>query len=1078
MADPMLAERHERSARILTRIFGVGTVAALMLTIGGRPGLLGILIEALFGLVNVPVTHSLVSVTLMLLTTSALLARKRVGLMAVAAYQIVGAQAWFVLPDLDQLNTAWDVILTAAVIASTPIGIVILVWLWRIRHAFPGRLRRGSWLAAGLTLVGGLAVSFAAAIAMLGALGTRSPAALREDLLAVLARAVGDPTLVPRHTLGGIPLWIPSVVSALLAITMLGSVAVFMRSAKPINSWTPQQEIALRGLLQRFGHIDSLSYLATRRDRSAVFSPDGQAAVTYQVVRGVCLAAGDPVGDPASWQAALGAWKAEARRQGWQPAVMGASEAGARAYVKAGFAVVKLGDEAVLETSRWAIDTTSMSPVRRAAQRAARAGVTVQIRRQAQIPAAELTTILRAADHWRRGRTDRGFSMALNRYGDAADGQMLFVTAADDTGLVGVLSFVPWGRAGASLDLMRHHKDAPNGVTELMVTELMAAAEDLGIREVSVNFAMFRGVYAAADELGAGTWTRLNNSVLGWLDRFWQLERLYRSNQRYEPTWRPRYLCTDDRLALARIVLAVGQAEGFLPRVSRQPKPDGLTAAQLEQVREIEETPVAPPPPPRRSDQSRHRLAHLEALVAAGHDPYPPGDAVQHAPLSGPWGAGEIHIAGRIRAMRDHGGVAFLTIAAGGDTAQAVCERDRLGAESLWQLTRLVDTGDLVRLTGLSGTSRTGTPSLIVTGWRVLAKSLQPVPFGAFEDPESRLRNRSLDLITHPDAGHLLACRSRVTAALRRTLDDAGYSEVETPILHTVHGGASARPFRTFSNAYRVDLSLRIAPELYLKRLVVGGMGAVYEIGRNFRNEGADATHNPEFTALEAYQPGADYMTMRLLTERLVKAAAIAVHGRPVVPTRTGDLLDIGGDWPVVPVLSAVGTAVGRDISLDTPFDDLLALAAEHGVHVRDGMGAGAVIEELYAELVEPATVAPTFYCDFPVETSPLARPHRSLPGLAERWDLVVTGMELGTAYTELTDPLDQRSRLTAQSLKAAAGDPEAMEVDEAFLAALEVGMPPTGGLGIGVDRLAMLLTGTPIRAVLSFPFVRPERSA
>lgn len=701
----------------------------------------------------------------------------------------------------------------------------------------------------------------------------------------------------------------------------------------------------------------------------------------------------------------------------------------------------------------------------------------MQIRRQAQIPQPELTTILRTADQWRHGKTDRGFSMALNRYGDPADSQILFVTATDESGLVGVLSFVPWGRSGASLDLMRHSPQAPNGVTELMVTELMGAAEDLGLRQVSLNFAMFRGVYAAADQLGAGSLTRLNQSVLGWLDRFWQLERLYRSNQRYEPTWRPRYLCVDDRLALARVAMAVAQVEGFLPQLFGKHRPLALTPEQVQQVRAIEEAPPEPPPAPRRSDQSRHRLAHLQQLIAAGHDPYPPGDDVEHTPLAGPWPEGEIHITGRVRATRDHGGVAFVTLVAGADSAQAVLERDRLGAQSLREFTRLVDTGDLVRLTGTSGTSRTGTPALLVTGWRMLAKSLQPVPFGAFEDPESRLRNRSLDLITHPEAGALLACRSRVVTAIRATLAGAGFREVETPILHTVHGGASARPFTTFSNAYRVDLSLRIAPELYLKRLVVGGMGAIYEIGRNFRNEGVDATHNPEFTALEAYQPHADYTTMRHLTERIVKAAATAVHGRPVVPTGTGELLDIGGDWPVVPVLSAVSRAVGRDITLETPFDDLLGLATQHGVHVRDGMGAGAVIEELYAELVEPTTVAPTFYCDFPIETSPLARPHRTLPGLAERWDLVVTGMELGTAYTELTDPLDQRDRLTQQSLKAAAGDPEAMEVDEAFLAALEIGMPPTGGLGIGVDRLAMLLTDTPIRAVLSFPFVKPARA-
>ena len=277
---------------------------------------------------------------------------------------------------------------------------------------------------------------------------------------------------------------------------------------------------------------------------------------------------------------------------------------------------------------------------------------------------------------------------------------------------------------------------------------------------------------------------------------------------------------------------------------------------------------------------------------------------------------------------------------------------------------------------------------------------------------------------------------------------------------------------------------MRIAPELYLKRLLVAGIGPVFELGRNFRNEGADATHNPEFTSLEVYQPHGDYTTMRHLTERLVRRAAREVHGAEVVPLPTRDTLragagqtpltDVSGEWPVVTVLDAVSAAVGRRVDLDTDVDVLLGLARDHDVPVRPEMGPGAVIEELYAELVEPVTMQPTFYTDFPVETSPLTHPHRSSKGLVERWDLVIAGVEVGTAYSELTDPIDQRERLTEQSRKAAAGDVDAMAVDEDFLQALELGMPPTGGLGIGIDRLVMLLTNTAIRSVLTFPFVRP----
>jgi lysyl-tRNA synthetase class 2 len=320
--------------------------------------------------------------------------------------------------------------------------------------------------------------------------------------------------------------------------------------------------------------------------------------------------------------------------------------------------------------------------------------------------------------------------------------------------------------------------------------------------------------------------------------------------------------------------------------------------------------------------------------------------------------------------------------------------------------------------------------------------------------------------------------------AVRQALLDRGFLEVETPILQSVHGGARARPFTTRMRSLDRELNLRIAPELYLKQLLVAGFGPLFEIGRNFRNEGTDSTHNPEFTSLEAYEPGGDYRSMLRLTRELIITAATAVYGKPVVPLpqrldrrRCGDAdpVDISGAWPVVPFLDAVSRAVGEPVDLSTDLDRLTGLAERFDVDLpaRD-LGPGAVLEALYGRLVEPTTVFPTFYIDFPRETSPLTRPHRRRPGLVERWDLVAAGMEIGTAYTELTDPVDQRQRLTEQSLQAVAGDPEAMEVDETFLTALELGMPPAGGLGIGIDRLVMLLTHRPIRSVLTFPFSRP----
>nr|MDA8322117.1 lysine--tRNA ligase [Actinomycetota bacterium] len=301
-----------------------------------------------------------------------------------------------------------------------------------------------------------------------------------------------------------------------------------------------------------------------------------------------------------------------------------------------------------------------------------------------------------------------------------------------------------------------------------------------------------------------------------------------------------------------------------------------------------------------------------------------------------------------------------------------------------------------------------------------------------------------------------------------------GYLEAETPMLQTLHGGANARPFITHINAYDMQLYLRIAIELYLKRLVVGGMERVYEIGRNFRNEGVDATHNPEFTMLEAYQAYGDYNTIGELTRSLVIAAARAGVGGTLIRRADGSEHDIGGPWASVGVHEAISLALGEEITPDTPEDTLRKLAGQAGIGLEPSWNAGQVVLEMYEHLVEARTVLPTFYRDFPVEVSPLTRAHRTDPRLAERWDLVAFGAEIGTGYSELVDPIEQRARLTAQSLLAAGGDAEAMQLDEEFLRALEHGMPPTGGMGMGIDRVLIMLTGASIRETILFPLVRP----
>ncbi|WP_187347264.1 bifunctional lysylphosphatidylglycerol synthetase/lysine--tRNA ligase LysX [Kocuria sp. CNJ-770] len=1096
----------ERWARILIRAFALATVVALLLLLVRllRPSLVH-WPTVVLGALNIPLSPSLVSVVTLLLLTGALVRRKRMALVVVAAFEIAGmlisaailVGAWGFGLEVDRIRTTGPAHLAFEVLAVV-IGLPLLWLTWWVRDAFPARTRSGAGGAAALTLVAGTAASVALTHLLLLAVTATAVDDWRV-LAAAISRALGVPVGNPRYH-EAVPEWIPLLTSLLLALTLLSALYVFLRPSRRNEEWSGEQEVALRALLTAHGEDDSLGYFATRRDKEIVYSPDARAAVAYRVVGGVSLASGDPVGDPSSWPQAVAAWKDRARRYGWAPAVLAASEAGARAHAAAGLAVTALGDEAVLHTDRFSLASTSMTEVRRAVRRAGREGLSVRIRRHAELPADELGQLGALAEQWRGNEPDRGFSMALNRWGDPADEQCVVVTAhRGEDEVVGLLSFVPWGRRGLSLDVMRRSPEAPNGTTEMMVAELMDKGSARGITKVSLNFAMFRSVFADAELLGAGGLTRMHSSVLGFFDRFFQLERLYRANAKYRPEWVPRYLCFDGALALARAGAAAGQAEGFLPMPFTAPAGGHrLDESQLRRIRALQEVPVSVREP-RRSRQTQDRLRHARMLQEAGAPPYPigvapassvglvdPAAATSTTPPDGEVGARpRWRVHARVRAIRHHGGVVFLDLTDAGTTRQAVLERDVLGAEHFGVLTRALDTGDLVVVEARPGRSRNGTPSLLVSALTVVAKALHPVPFSGFEDPEARLRRRSTDLMVHPQALTVLEDRSAAITAMRRFLVEAGYREVETPMLATVHGGASARPFRTYINAYGTALTMRIAPELALKRLLVAGSGPIFEIGRNFRNEGADATHNPEFTSLEAYQPLADYHDMRELTERLIKTMATALHGSPLLPLRdvhgagrASVLTDVSGPWPVVSVSDAVSRAVGRPVSIDTDLDELLQIAGEHEVAIGPGKGAGAVLEELYGELVEPATIHPTFYCDFPAETSPLTAPHRSVPGLVERWDLVANGMEIGTAYSELTDPVEQRRRLTEQSLRAAAGDVEAMEIDEDFLYALETGMPPAGGLGIGVDRLVMLLTdSTTIREVLTFPFVRPSPS-
>jgi lysyl-tRNA synthetase, class II len=434
-----------------------------------------------------------------------------------------------------------------------------------------------------------------------------------------------------------------------------------------------------------------------------------------------------------------------------------------------------------------------------------------------------------------------------------------------------------------------------------------------------------------------------------------------------------------------------------------------------------------------------------------------------------------VGVTGRVIFVRNTGKLCFATIRENGVELQLMFSLARVGEDSLAAWKSDVDLGDLVFASGEVISSKRGELSVLVDHWRMTAKALRPLPVAHRpQSEENRVRQRYVDLIIRPEARAMVHTRAEVIRSLRRTLDARGYLEVETPILQTVHGGAAARPFRTHLNAFDLDMSLRIATELFLKRGIVGGIDRIYEIGPAFRNEGVDTTHSPEYTLLEAYEAYGDYRSMAELTKALVREAADAA-GVPVPVSAAGEEIDLAGDWRWVGVFDLVSEALGETITPGTSETELRSYAERAGVTLRPEWGAGAIVLELYEKLCEHTLVQPTFVADYPIDVRPLARSHREDPRLAEAWDLIIGGVELAPAYSELTDPVEQRKRLTAQSLAAAQGDPEAMELDEEFLTALEYGMPPTGGMGLGVDRLVMLLTGKGIRETILFPLIKPR---
>ena len=485
--------------------------------------------------------------------------------------------------------------------------------------------------------------------------------------------------------------------------------------------------------------------------------------------------------------------------------------------------------------------------------------------------------------------------------------------------------------------------------------------------------------------------------------------------------------------------------------------------------------------PDRPSDELTARRARLQSLKEMGIDPYGHRYPRTHqldevrqdfCRLEG----AEVSVAGRITARRGHGRATFLDLQDISGRLQVYGRQDRLGTEA-YSFFADLDTGDLVGVRGTVFRTRSGEVTVDAAEVTLLAKSLRPLPekWHGLKDVDLRYRQRYVDLIVNPEVRRTFLARSLIVREVRRFLDDRGFLEVETPSMTPLAGGAMDRPFVTHHNALDIDLYLRIATELYLKRLVVGGFEKVYELGRVFRNEGLSTRHNPEFTMLEVYQAYADYTDMMELTEELVAHVAREALGTLRISYQ-GREVDLEPPWRRIPLLEALQELAGvrwREVRTD---DDAAALARSLGFTMDKPPTRASVLDKLLQELVEPKLVAPTFLVDYPVEISPLAKRHADDPGMTYRFEAFVAGREIANAFSELNDPLDQRERFEAQAARRSAGDDEAHVMDEDFLLALEYGMPPTGGLGIGIDRLVMLLTDTPsIRDVILFPTVRPR---
>ncbi|WP_327148938.1 bifunctional lysylphosphatidylglycerol synthetase/lysine--tRNA ligase LysX [Nocardia sp. NBC_01329] len=1019
--------------------------------------------------------------------------RKRVAWWALSLY----VASWIPVNLTDVVRVHDRHAVVAALTHTAALVVLILS-----RSEFGARIRRCAPRPAAVSLAVGLLLAAVAGWGVVQVFPGSLPSAAQRARW-VIAELTVD--LVPGSSvaIGTPPFPAQFLVGLFGALAFTATALVLNGTRRAEYALADADESALRDLLADSDTAGSIDYLATRRDRELIFTPNGQAAIGYRVEYGVCLALGDPLGAHDSWPQAVETWQRYAHGFGWRVAVIGASDAAVPVYQRAGLTAVTAGAEAVLDTRSFSLAAPELAPVRQSVTRLRRQGVTVRIRRHRDIGTTELARLTLCAEDWRHSETERGYPLPLGRLGDRRDGDCLLVEAVDSgERVLGLLSLVPWGKAGATMELLRHAPGSPPETTDLLIAEFALRAEQHGIHQVSLSFTLFRSVFEATGRTetvspaplrrAAGIARSARTLPLAFA-RWWQQDRLHRASMRYQPRWVPRYVLCDTPRDLARIAIAAARAEGLAPGPDR--RSTAFTHTGRHRTAPEHPSPVRPGAkiaigesepehaPTYRSEQVRVRTGKLDRLAAAHIDPYPlpfPPTHTVAAARRTPRGT-TVRVSGRLLRRRDYGGVIFAAVRDWTSDIQLLLDRDRLGRQRLDEFGELVDLGDLVSVSGQLGYSRRGELSLLVADWRMLGKCLHPLPdkWHGLTDPEVRMRRGYLDLMIDRDARELLARRSAVLRALRDTLHDYGFLEVTTPVLQHGPGGAATRSLRTHIDADNTDLHLRVAPELSLKRLCVGGVEKLFELGPGFRNARADTRHLPEFTLLEAYEAHSDHRRMMTLCRQLVQQAALGANDSMIAMRPTGDgslaAMDISGEWRVRSMYGALSEEIGLEITPQTPLPDLRELCEKADIVHQPGWDEGRAAYALYQRLVVETTREPTFYSGFPSSVSPLARPDRRDPALAERWDLVAWGIELASGSSELTDPVEQRRRLAAQSRIAADGGQVAVEFDEEFLCALEHAMPPTGGLGLGVDRVIMLLTGRALRETQPFPLIRPR---